>query len=101
MSMANTGDAGDAPRLVDEHVVAVYDPEDGRVLHLHTVRVFEGARSVSPEEAVEEALNAARGRGHDTERAQTLHTKEAPGRGVHRVDLATTSLVPAEEPRRR
>ncbi len=69
-------------------------------MHLHTVRVFEGARQVSKEEAEEGALKAARRRGHDTDRLQTLHAKSAPSRGVHKVDLTTTSLVPLEAPDR-
>jgi len=97
--MTNGVGAGTAPRVVDEHLVAVYDPKDGRVLHLHAWTVFEGGQSVSEEEAVEEALKVARQHGHRTEGAQTLHTTQGV-RGPHRVDLATLALVLLDRPRR-
>ena len=99
MHTANSAGAGSGPRVVDGHVVAVYDPVDGRIVHLHLVRVFEGARSVSKEEAVEGARHGARARGHELEGLETLHAKKAPGRGPHRVDLATMRLVPLDDPR--
>jgi len=101
MTIGSTSSAGNAPALADEQFVAVYDPNDGRIIHLHTVRVFEGGRSVSREESEQGALEAARKHGHDTARAQTLHTKEAPGRGVHRVNLKTMRLVALDKPPRR
>jgi hypothetical protein len=93
MSASHTGSAGNAPRLVDEQFVAVYDPNDGRILHFHTVRTFEGARRVSAEEAKQEALSMALKHGHGVEHAQTLHTTKIPGQGVYRVDLVAKTLV--------
>lgn len=50
----NMGSGGKAPQIIATHVVALYRPSDGRVMHLHTVQVFEGGRNVSKEEAEEE-----------------------------------------------
>ena len=94
MTTTTSGSAATAP--VDEHVVAVYDPKDGRILHLHTFLVFGG--NITEDEAVEEALVEARRHGRMTEDAKTLHTKQAPGGGMYRVDLGTLTLVPVEPP---
>jgi hypothetical protein len=101
VSAGQAGNGGTAPRVTDEHFVAVYDPADGKILDIHTVRIFEGGRSVAADEATEEAVKAAKERGHATGRLHTLHVKELPGQGRYRVDLTTKRLAALEVPKRR
>ncbi len=101
MPIANIANAGNAPKVTDEHFVAVYNPTDGTIVHLHTVRVFEGAKHVSQAQAEQEALEAARARGHNVGELETAHTKQLARHGRHRIDLETMSFVPLEEPTRK
>lgn len=87
------------PRVAKSRVVALYRPGDGRVVHVHTVRVFEGGRSVSREEAERTALAHAERHGHDVGSLKVLHADELPGDfGLYRVDAATGRLVGYEAP---
>ncbi len=95
------GSGGKAPKVSANHVIAVYDPTDGRVLHLHEVVVFEGGKSVSREEAEREALEHARRRGHPVDRLKTLWVRERLAGGHFRVDVAGGKLIASKPPARR
>ena len=90
-----SGSGGRIPRIVSTRVVALYRESDGRVVHLHTVRVFEGGRAVSPEEAESTArANAAR-HGHEAALLKAHHAAELPPGdfGFYHVDAAAGRLV--------
>jgi hypothetical protein len=94
-----SGSGGDMPRVVSTFVVALYRPADGRVLHLHTVRVFEGGRAIGREEAEKTALANAARHGHDVASLKIHHAAELPGDfGIYRVDAVTGRLVGQEIP---
>jgi hypothetical protein len=96
------GSGGKAPKVSATHIVAVYDPADGRLLHLHHVVVFEGGKSISPKEAEREAIEHARRRGHNVAKLKTLLVRERlPGGGHFRVDVAKGKLIALEPPVRR
>jgi hypothetical protein len=81
------GTGGNMPRVVSTRVVAIYRRGDGRVVHLHTVRVFEGGRDVSREEAEETAVAHAARIGHDLAAMRVHHAEELPGHfGVFHVE---------------
>lgn len=93
------GTGGNMPRVVSTRVVAIYRPGDGRVVHMHTVRVFEGGRDVSREEAESTALAHALQIGHDVTALKVHHAEELPGHfGVFHVDEASGRLVGRELP---
>ena len=86
--------AGAAPRISHIHVVAVYDPNDGRIAHLHTVTVFEGGRVVSEKEAVSAAMALAQKAGHPVERLEAKVSNDAAhGKTPHRIDAKTGDFV--------
>lgn len=95
------GNGGDMPRVVSTRIVALYRPSDGRVMHLHTVRVFEGGRAVTRDEAERTAkANAAR-HGHDVNSLEVLHADELPGDfGRYHVNVEAGRLVGIELPER-
>jgi len=101
-----SGSGGNVPRVVSTRVVALYRESDGRVVHLHTVRVFEGGRGVSREEAESNArANAAR-HGHEAAMLRAHHSAELPPGdfGFYHVDASTGRLVgknPASPSRRK
>jgi hypothetical protein len=89
------------PRVVATRVVAIYRPDDGRVVHMHTVRVFEGGRDVGREEAEEAARAHAARIGHDLSALAVHHHEgeELPGHfGAYSVDAASGRLVGRELP---
>jgi len=90
----NIAGGGNARRISDIHVVAVYDPESGRIAHLHTVTVFEGGRSVSEKEAVSAAMTFAQKAGHQVQRFKTKVSKDARhGKSPHRIDVRSGDFV--------
>jgi len=93
--------AGDAPRLTSSIVVALYDRDSGRALHVHTVHVHEGARPVETSEAVEQAQRHAQTLGHDIDGLGIAVSTEARHVALpHRIDPRTGAFEPAEPPRR-
>jgi hypothetical protein len=81
------GSGGDMPKVVSTRVVAIYRSDDGRVVHLHTVRVFEGGREVSREEAEKTARAHAASVGHDLSALKVHHADELPGDfGIYHVE---------------
>ncbi|AEW99159.1 hypothetical protein [Streptantibioticus cattleyicolor] len=89
------GSGGDAPEVSLTHTVALYDPADGRVVHLHQVVVLGGGGRVEEDRAEREAVENARLRGHDVGGLRVQHvTAPLPDRpGVLHVDTATGELV--------
>ena len=82
-----SGSGGDMPKVARTRIVAIYRPSDGCVVHLHTVRVFEGGREVTREEAEETARTHATRIGHDVHALKIHHADELPGEfGVYHVD---------------
>lgn len=89
------GSGGTAPSIHTRHIVAVYDPADGRVRHLHHVLIFEGGRQVERASAEAEAMDNARQCGLDTAALRAIYVGDAlPDEpGALRVDVGTGRLV--------
>lgn len=88
------GYAGRAPKVVSTRVVALYDPETGRIHHLHTVHIHEGGRNVPEHEAIEAAHRHARKLGHDTARLKVkISTNAEHGHHPHVIDIARGEFV--------
>jgi pantoate kinase len=89
--------SGDAPRLIGTKVVALFDANSGRIHHLHTTYVYEGAKEPSDEELVERAARHARRLGHEPEELESIVSVE-PRHGLlpHRIDITTNTFVALE-----
>lgn len=74
----------------------VYDPESGRMHHLHRVVTFEGGSEPSPEQIAADALKAFHGlhagRHGKFETLHVDHDAIEPGK-KYRVDVQTKRLV--------
>ena len=93
--------AGDAPKVTSSIVIALYEPDSGRVIHLHTVHLHEGSREVSQSEAVDQAQRHARTLGHEPDRLGiAVSTDAAHGQLPHRIDPATGGFEPLDIPER-
>ena len=85
---------GRAPEVSDTHVVALYHPDTGKIVHLHTVTVFKGGRVVTEKEAIDAAVANALKVGHQTEHLKVKTSKDpAHGRSPHRIDLDSGRFI--------
>ena len=92
---------GKAPKIADTHVVAHFDPSTGRIAHVHSITVFEGAPAVSEEQALASARSAAKKCGISLEGLQAKHSKQIiHARTPHRIDLASGNFVALDRPSR-
>jgi len=91
--------AGEAPKVTSSLVVALYEENTGRILHVHTVHMHEGAREVSESEAVEQARRHAQTLGHETDgRGVAVSTDPVHGQLPHRIDPPTGAFEPVDLP---
>jgi hypothetical protein len=78
-------------------LVALYDPDDGRVAHMHQVITLQGADPRSREENERRAFDAARQLGNSIEGLKALHVPDfLPQGSAYRVDLERRMLVEVE-----
>jgi hypothetical protein len=85
---------GEIPPVASIDAVAIYDPADGRIVHMHQVITFKGAKRTSPEEQQRNALEHAQRLRGKVEGMATLHVpdfREGPGRCC--VDLKKKTLI--------
>jgi len=86
--------AGRPREIVDIKNVALYAPETGNILHLHTVVAFKGGQVLSDQEAVEEAQHQAKRVGLNISKLKTaMSTNPEHALRPHRVDLRTGEFV--------
>lgn len=97
MKSQNFSSGGNAPKVVDNYVVALYVPETGIIRHVHTVTVFEGGRAVDENEAIRRAHEKATKAGHQTSHLKVKVSKNADhGQRPHHIDLKTGEFVAVE-----
>lgn len=93
--------AGAKPLVERVQVVALYEPRDGQIAHLHMVTTLGDAAPLPPQEVIDEAKRRA-GRHHRNvgELEVALSNQAEHGQAPHRIDPATKSFValPAARP---
>lgn len=86
--------AGDTPKILAVDVTVLYDPGDGRVIHMHHAITFAGAERQTRERQYRSAREAALRLGCDLAGLEMLHiTDFQPSSSAHRVDLQSRMLV--------
>jgi hypothetical protein len=90
--------AGKAPKLESIYVVAIYDPEDGKIRHMHHVITLENASKADRQLIEREAIANARKLGHNTDSLKVLHIPnfEDPS-SKYRVDVERKALIKMPE----
>lgn len=92
--------AGNFPPVVNHATVALYDPQDGRIYHIHQTITFEGAEKPSEKQHMEEAFSLAQSAGCKIDGLKALHIGDfVPRSGYYRVDTKTMKLVETEFPK--
>ncbi|WP_435593335.1 hypothetical protein [Nocardia sp. bgisy118] len=90
---------GDVPEVVSVDAVAVYDPDNGRILLLHQSLTFAGADRTSAEVQKNNALEYARNLHARTDGMAVLHVPDFDASGaLYRVDLEHNNLVEISPP---
>jgi hypothetical protein len=81
-------------------VVALYDPESGKIVHLHTVTTLTGGTPPTHEAAIADAkLQATRRDRNVNGLAVALSNEAEHVRLPHRIDPKTKAFVPIPDPR--
>ena len=80
--------------IAEVKIVALYQPNSGNIIHMHTVMVFKGGRVVSEKEAIETAHREAACMGHVVaELGTTVSSDHEHAKRCHRIDLSTGAFV--------
>lgn len=88
---------GSVPPVKSIDAIFLYDPKDGRVVHIHHAIVFGDMRRTDREFQQGAALDAARALGQSVDRLRALHVPDfKPTSGRYRVDIKKNTLI--EEP---
>ena len=97
MKHQHVSSAGNAPKVVDHYVVALYEPSTGTIRHVHTVTLFEGGNVVDEREAIRRAHDKATKAGHNTATLRFKVSKNSEhGRRPHRIDVTTDQFIPIQ-----
>jgi len=95
--MSGLGISAGKSTLLVEHVqvVALYDPNSGRIKHLHMVTTLSGATPLTQEEVIAEAkTRACRRNPTIDDLAVALSNDVEHGRRPHCIDPNTKAFVP-------
>ena len=85
---------GEMPAIASSDAVAVYDPRDGRVMHMHHVITFQGGHRFDESHQERDALEYARRLGCRVEGLATLRVRDfRPRHNRCFVDLKRKVLV--------
>src|SRR2546423_15293540 len=80
--------------IAEVKIVALYEPNGGYIVHMHTITMFKGGRVVSEKEAIETAHREAASNGHMTEGLKTKSTSDhQQGKQFNRIDPNTGKVV--------
>lgn len=95
----NFGSIGSVLKSPDVIVVALYNPEFGSILHVHSVTTFHGGRLVAEKEAVEAAYDQASRLGHAVSQLKPkVSSNGEHARHPCRIDPATGDFVHLRHP---
>jgi hypothetical protein len=90
--------AGKTPRLESIYAIAVYNPKDGKIHHMHHVITLENASKADPQLIERDAIANAKKIGHNTDSLKVLHIPnfEDPT-SKYRVDVERKTLIKMPE----
>ena len=91
--------AGEAPKIESIYAIALYDPKDGKIRHMHHVITPENAsKKTEPQLLERDVIANAKKLGHNTDILEVLHIPnlEDPT-SMYRVDVERKTLVKISE----
>ena len=85
---------GSVPVVDHVQVVALYDPDTGRILHLHMITTLSGAERYAEADAIAEARTRAARRHENAETLAVALSNDAQhGLHPHSIDPVTRAFV--------
>lgn len=92
---------GVVPAVAGIDAVALYDPKDGRVVHMHHTITFEGAERRRDREGCRRtAVESARRLGREVDGLEMLFVPDfEPSNQAYKVDLDSSRLIAIPLPR--
>ena len=90
---------GNVPKLKSIDTIVLYDPENGKIHHMHRVLNLEGCSPLDPQEVEKNLILTAGKLGHNIEKLKILHTESLQDiSGSYRVDIEKKTLIRLSEP---
>lgn len=91
--------AGETPKLESIYAVALYDPKDGKIRHMHHVITLENASKTDPQLLERNVIANAKKLGHNTDSLEVLHVPnfEEDPTSMYQVDVERKTLVKMPE----
>ena len=84
--------AGDAPRVESVYAVALYDPKDGIIHHMHHVVSMIDSPKLDNKMAENEAILNAKKVGQNTDNLEIIHIDDIDLASAYRVNVKTKQL---------
>ena len=98
MKMIEYQQAGETPKLESIYAVALYDPKDGKIRHMHHVITLENASKTDPQLLERDAIANAKRVGHNTDGLKALHVPNfGDPTSMYRVDVERKTLIKMPE----
>jgi hypothetical protein len=90
--------AGKVPNLKSVYAIALYDPNDGSIHHMHHVLIMEGSTPTDPKLLEKEAVAHAEKLGHKVGTLKSLHISDLQDiQAKYRVDVEKQDLIRLSE----
>jgi hypothetical protein len=89
---------GKTPNLESIYAISLYDPKNGKILHMHHVLNMEHSSNIEPQQLEKDVVAFAEKLGHNVKRLKVLHTHDLQDMTLnYRVDVNKKTLVKVSE----
>jgi hypothetical protein len=90
----NHAQTGEAPKLESIYAISLYDPQNGKIYHMHYVLTIAGSLPMAPQQVEKNVIATAKKIGYEVEKLKVLHTQDLQDiSGNYRVDIEKKTLV--------
>lgn len=84
---------GDTPKMESVYGVAIYDPKNGIIRHMHHLILTSNTPLPDPQTIEKEAISIAKRFGHDVDNLKMIHIEKLDLNSKYRVDIDSKELV--------
>jgi hypothetical protein len=84
---------GDTPKMGSVYGVAIYDPNNGDIRHIHHLILTSNTPLPDPQIIEKEAISIAKKFGHDVDYLKIIHIEKLDLNSKYRVDIESKKLV--------
>lgn len=84
---------GDTPKIESVYAVALYDPKNGTIFHMHHVILTANSLRPDPQIIEKEAISNAKKFGHPVDNLEVIHIDKLDLNSKYRVDIESKKLI--------